>query len=28
LELTLQTKLGSKMIIKLTEIEKIMKSND
>jgi hypothetical protein len=28
LELTLQTKLGSKMVIKLTEIEKIMKSND
>ncbi len=28
LELTLQTKLGTKIVIKLAEIEKIMKSND
>lgn len=28
LELTLQTKLGTKMVLKLVDIEKIMKSND
>lgn len=28
LELTLQTKLGTKMVLKLADIEKIMKSND
>ena len=28
IELTLQTKLGTKMVLKLADIEKIMKSND